>query len=348
MIYIISSGKAAALGLDKKDSWCEITPQIPKGGAITIDDQVYLDITGLAPGELKKKTGQLKKSCAGSFLGIIDPKGGAEDPGAFFFEGFRDYISQNLVKKGLTKKRFAAALLYANEGKSPDQGKTSPGAGIGGSNRSNGSGEEVKIKRKTAKLPAGKFEGWRSIRTGTSSHFFFLFVSISGKSDLVSLTRDDAFSAIKNRLRELLQQNLREAEALLWMDTDDNSLFLIPPAAAQCKAAVEASLKMIMNSRLIGFERLGLAMPVDFTIALHYGETIFQAPGKTGAVISEAVNYIFHLGAKKAEAGRLTISGEVPEEVIPKGLADLFDSAGVYEGIPISHSKRFTLADPLR
>ena len=45
--------------------------------------------------------------------------------------------------------------------------------------------------------------------------------------------------------------------------------------------------------------------------------------------------------AKKAEPGRLTISDDIPEEVIPKGIEDLFNSAGVFEGIPVRHSRRF-------
>jgi len=98
---------------------------------------------------------------------------------------------------------------------------------------------------------------------------------------------------------------------------------------------------MILNSRIIGIDDLGLSIPIEFTFALHYGQTAFQAPGKTGSVISESVNYIFHLGMKKAEPGRLTISGDVPEETFPEGLKNLFSNAGVFEGIPVHHSKRF-------
>jgi hypothetical protein len=106
-------------------------------------------------------------------------------------------------------------------------------------------------------------------------------------------------------------------------------------------AVVEAVLKMILNSRLISIEDIGLSIEVDFTFALHYGETIYQAPGKTGRVISETINYIFHLGTKKAEPGRLTISSDVPDEVIAPGLKDIFCTAGTFENIPIRHSKHF-------
>jgi hypothetical protein len=150
-----------------------------------------------------------------------------------------------------------------------------------------------------------------------------------------------AFDVMKNRLRDVLQQALREAGALLWMETETNCLFLVPPQASSGKAAVEGALKLIANSHFTAIEKLGLAVPVELTCALHYGKTVFHAPGKTGAVISDAVNYIFHLGAKHAEKGRLTISGDVPAEVRGGGLADLFSAAGVYEEIPIEHSRRF-------
>jgi hypothetical protein len=88
-------------------------------------------------------------------------------------------------------------------------------------------------------------------------------------------------------------------------------------------------------------EKLGLTNPVEFTFALHYGQTTFQAPGKTGAVISESVNYIFHLGIKRANPGRLTISKDMPEEVLPDGLRDFFMDVEEFEGISIRHSRRF-------
>lgn len=319
MIYIFSSKKAAALGLGEKSSWAEILPlakNFPQGNEPQADDQVYLDISGLSPVMRKKTIGLLKKSRAGAFWGIIDPKGEAEDPAAFFFEGARDYIGPALVKKGVSKKRFAAAGFQAPE-KKPDMppGKTKP--------------------------PDVKFAGWKSLRSGTKYPFFFLFVTVAGRSSLRSRVGDSAFGDKKKRLCDLLQQALGGADALLWMETEDNCLFLVPPEAPNARAAVEASLKIILNSRLTGIEKLGLSFPLGFTIALHYGETVFLAPGKTGTIVSETVNYIFHLGAKKAEAGRLTISGAVSEEALPQGLVDLFHPAGVFEGLPIRHSRRF-------
>ena len=325
MIYIISIKNSVAikhaLEKNKKITQVEIVPQIPKGYKLDPDDQAYLDISGLSETEIKKALGQLKKNAA--FWGIIDPKGTAPDPSAFFFDGASDYIGPGLLKSGLHNKRFAEALSFA-AGKHDTEKETDT---IG--------------KKKTRKLPAGKFGGWKSIRAGTQEFFFFLFVGVAGKPNLHSLVGEAAFKVIMNRVRDVLRQSLREADALLWMETEETSLFLVPPRLPNCKAAIEAALKLILNCRLIAMEKLGLKVPVEFTIALHYGKTVFEAPGETGDIISEPVNYIFHLGAKKAEPGRLTISDDVGKGAIPEGILNIFKPAGIYEGIPIYHSRRF-------
>ena len=333
MIYIISPKNNAiltkSLKLNKKNTWVELLPLLPKEYSPQKDDQIYIDISGQGPSALKKILTRIKK--AGVFWGIIDPKGTAMDPASFFFDGAADYMGPNLIKKGLGKKRFTEALSWI-------QNRTDSGGTAGQMNATPGG---FGAKKKDQKLPAGKFKGWKSIRSGTSDSFFFLFVSLSEKSNLRAMVGEAGFTSLKNRLRDVLQQNFREADALLWMETEENNLLLVPPRVSNGKAAVEAALKMILNSKLIGIEKLGLSIPVEFTFALHFGKTVFQAPGKTGCVISESVNYIFHLGAKKAESGRLTISGDIPDAAIPEGLRDMFRPNGEFEGIPISHSRRF-------
>ena len=346
MIYFFShkSGtilKRAIAPLVKK-SMAELHLSIPEGFKAAEDDLAYLDISLLPPPQLKKAIAQLKKSAA--FWGIIDPGGTAADPASFFFDGACDYIGPSLVKKGLDQKRLSAALKWMPSKSGSATGEGSGKAGKMGRAAKSGKATEAAetgVRKKSQKLPSGKFDGWKSIRPGTAEFFFFLFITLSGRVNLRSLVSEPVLEAVKNRLRDALQQALREADALLWMETEENYLFLVPPRAANCKAAIESALKLICNSRLIGMEKLGLSIPVEFTCALHYGKTTFQAPGRTGAVVSEPVNYIFHLGTKKAEAGRLAMSGDVGEEAVPEGLTDLFQSAGNFEGIPIRHSRRF-------
>ena len=330
MIYFVSLKKSdilrRALGENAGKDWIEILQLIPAKPELNVNDQVYLDITGLTPAEIKKAIVSLKRNEC--FWGIIDPKGEAEDPAAFFFDGASDYIGPKTAKD-LSKKRLAAALSWRSSGllaKAADE-------------KTEKTEIPIPIKKKTF-LP-GKFEGWKSVRPGTTYPFFFMLVSITGKSNLRTMIGEGSFNIVKTRLRDVLERELWEADALLWIETEYNTLYLIPSKPENGKTCIEAALKMILNSRVITIEDLGLSIQVDFTFSLHYGETIYQTPGKTGKVISETVNYVYHLGARKAEPGRLTISDEVPEDAIPDGLKDFFIDAGTFENIPVKHSKRF-------
>jgi hypothetical protein len=337
--YIFTSKKSLP-GLDKKAAKLfEILPFASLGKHKPADDdETYLDIAGLGAAALKKALAALKKRCGVSAWGIIDPKGEAADPAAFFFEGASDYIGPKTLK-ALSAKRLAAASAF----RQTDEGRGSAGSAVrvkgAGKKESRSPSARGSLPKKSVKLPPGKFEGWKSVKAGTLCSFFFLYIKLgSEKTSLHSRLGEAAYTAVRNRLRDLLQQRLAPAGALLWMETENDSLFLVPPKAHYGKAALTAALKLILEAPLVNIEKLGLAIPAQFTIALHYGKTIFQAPGKTGTVVSDAVNFVFHLGAKHTEPGRLSVSGEV----IPEGLRSLFTDAGEYEGFDIIHSRRFT------
>jgi hypothetical protein len=103
---------------------------------------------------------------------------------------------------------------------------------------------------------------------------------------------------------------------------------------------------MVVSAPLIVLETLAVAIPSNIVFALHYGVINYKQPGKTGTIISDAVNFIFHLGAKKAEPGRLTISGDLPDVTVPENLKDLFIPAGEYEGRKIWQTKKFSYVKP--
>jgi hypothetical protein len=130
------------------------------------------------------------------------------------------------------------------------------------------------------------------------------------------------------------------------MDSGKDCLFLIPPKAKNAEAAVTSCIRLLLSVPLIAIETLGLTIPVNFVFSLHYDSVSYKPPGKTGTVVSDAVNFIFHLGAKQAELGRLTISDGLPDNTVPRALEDCFVSAGEYEGRRIWHTKKFSYIRP--
>jgi hypothetical protein len=239
------------------------------------------------------------------------------------------------LKAGIEKKRFKTVTAW-KETLLLLKKKSVPGA-AGETSERTAKGQAAKA----AKLPSGKFPGWKSIRSGETLPFVLLFVSLSGKVNLGSRLGEAAYAQVWKRLLQYLQQTLKEADALLWIENETNCLFLVPPNARYTEAAVTASLKTLIGAPMVAMETLGLSILPDFIFAMHYGKITYKAPGKTGTVVSDAVNFIYHLGAKHAETGRLTISGEVPEEAVPRRLDDVFTDAGEFEGRSIRHSRRF-------
>ncbi|MDR2021179.1 MAG: hypothetical protein LBQ14_10505 [Treponema sp.] len=348
-IYIFSSKKTPFPGLKGAEL---LGPEALGRHSPEQGDMSYLDLSSFTEAEAKKALSLLKRRCgvhAGGVhaaWGIIDPKDSV-DPAAFFFEGASDYLGSKLLKKGPDPRRLKKAASWRTGGIRAG-GIPASGVHAGGSSAAEDSGEGAEaFVSKAARLPAGKFTGWNAYKAGTVSPFFFCYAALSGRTSLRSRLGETSFKVLMGRLRTFLVPRFQDARALLWMETEDNCLFLIPPRAEYARAAEEAALKILMGSTFLIAENLGLTIPAVFTFALHYGKTAYRAPGRTGTVVSDAVNFIFHLGTKCAESGRLTYSDEIPPDALAPQLEDMFVNAGSFEGRNLRHSLRFTCSGEL-
>ncbi|MDR2210721.1 MAG: hypothetical protein LBO65_04535 [Spirochaetaceae bacterium] len=296
-------------------------------------DISYLDISGLAAADAKKTVTQLKRRCKDTPWGIIDPKGSCKDPAMWFFAGASDYLGPGALTE-ITPERFKTAALW-RQGPQEDAPPGKSGAEAGPVLPKNG-----------IKLPGGKIPGWKEIPAGKTMPFYLLYCSLQGKNSLNTRFGEEAYTQLHKRLLAYLSQSFQKAEGLIWMDSGKDCLLLIPPKAKNAEAAVTACIRLLLSVPLVTIETLGLKVPVHFVFSLHYGSVKYSPPGKTGTVVSDAVNFIFHLGTKKAEPGRLTISDEIPDNTIPKALGEWFVPAGEYEGRRIWHTKRFDYLRP--
>lgn len=335
MIHIFSKKEAALKTAFKKNAsfpgMAALAKHSPDGG-----DLSYLDLSGLAPADFKKALGQLKKRCGGEPWGIIDPKGSVADPAAFFFEGASDYLGPGALKAPVPRRLQSAASWRAAAG------GTAGSAGGGAAKGEAKAAPDAGLPKTGIKLPPAKFPGWKAIPSGKTMPFYLLYCSLQGKTALGSRLGEAAHAQMRQRLLAYLVPQFQEAEGLIWMDSGKDCLFLLPPRTKCAGAAVEACLRLLVSAPLISIETLGLSIPANFVFALHYGPVSYKPPGKTGTVVSDAVNFIFHLGAKKAEPGRLSISGELPDNTVPPALESSFISAGEYEGRRIWHTKKFS------
>ena len=205
------------------------------------------------------------------------------------------------------------------------------------------SGEEgAKFLSSNLKLPSSSaFPGWKKMQPGMNAPFYLLYCSIEGKTQLDSRFSEKIVAAIHKRFVEFLQDNFEGSDSLLWMNSGRDCLFLVPPKQKCIELTIKACLNMLISAPLFTLECLDITMPANFIFALHYGSISYKPPGKTGTVVSDAINFVFHLGTKKAELGRLTLSGELPGVSVPKQLQDCFVSTKDFEGRKIWQSKKF-------
>jgi len=308
----------------------------------------YFDISGLTDKEQKKLISQIKTFCNDTPWGIIDPKGSCKDPLVFLIDGASDYIGKNFFTESIKidLKRIKAAHDWREDSFNVKRASQEVS---GKEKKSDNCGKvSVSIITKTgAKFPpANIFLGWKKITAGKSMPFFLLHCSLHGKISLETRFDEKALAQIHKRFVSCLKTYLKDADCLLWMDSDKDCLFLFPPKLKNAQSIIEACIRLIICTPMITMETLAISVPVDFVMALHYGSLNYKPPGKTDNVVSDAINAVFHLGAKKADPGRLTITGEVPDGTIPSCLEDCFINAGFFEGRKIYQTKKFNYEKP--
>jgi class 3 adenylate cyclase len=296
------------------------------------EDLHYLDLSGFTAADEKKAAGQLKKCCKNAPWGIIDPKGTVKDPAQWFFDGASDYIGPAALKEGLAAKRLGKAAAWRQAaGKTGESPAAKP---------------DEKAAKRRIKLPAGAFPAWKDIAAGENIQVFLLYASLRGKTGISTRLGEAAYEQFNRKLLAFLHGHFQSAEGLLWMETGKDCLFLVPPKAKCVEMAIVSCLRMLISAPQIAIETLNLSIPANFVFGLHYGSVTYRPPGKTGTVVSDAVNFIFHLGTKQAEPGRLTVSDEVPDPTISPRLEDLFVKAGEFEGRQLVHTRKFSYLQP--
>lgn len=339
VVYVFTKKEAALKTIFPKNAQflpLPLSDHAPESGDIT-----YVDVSALDAAEIKKTLAQLKKCCGESPWGVIDPKGSVKDPAELFFEGACDYLGSGLLKDAdsIDPKRFKEALTWR---------KNFVSAAASAKDDAKSTGENESIFPKTGiKLPsASAFPGWNKMQAGKTMPFYLLYCSMHGKIALDSRFNETVIAQIHKRFLGYMVDNLQKTDGLLWIDSGKDCLFLLPPKAKPVEAAIKACIRMIISAPLFTLETLAITMPLNFVFALHYGSLSYKPPGRTGTIVSDAVNFIFHLGTKKSEPGRLTISGELPDGSIPKSLEDWFVSAGEFEDRKIWHTRKFNYAKP--
>lgn len=122
------------------------------------------------------------------------------------------------------------------------------------------------------------------------------------------------------------------------MWSEYGGLVLFPFDGKNCDAVLTA-YRMCLNRTIISAEEFDFDTLLSYRIALHIGNTLYRPRGKTGSIIADSVNFIFHLGHQFAQPGEFCLTSTV-FPYVPKGLESSFVDSGVFEGYRVYRMRR--------
>ena len=124
----------------------------------------------------------------------------------------------------------------------------------------------------------------------------------------------------------------------LWMKTDHGGLLLIPFDGKNCPV-IETCFRLMLNQHIISSDVYGYNTLLKYKIAIDVGKTQYQEIGKTGNIISDSINYIFHLGQQYSNPGDFILTKDL-YNLIPEGLKDSFSNIGLFQSKELYRMKR--------
>lgn len=320
-LYILSDGKATevtfAAAAKSKTHTVEFIPVSKMNTVLDHCDSidgvlVYLDVSGMDARALRRRLKTLNDRMPHRF-GIVDANGAVDDIAELFHGGAADYVGKALSKSGLTAPRLRrmaeiAQPVAKTESVTPAEFE-----------------EVVDIR------PTGP--DWSHVEEGQEYTFFMLYAGIDHVGDLRRKSSESMFQGLRKSFQAVLEKYFSSLGGRVYMWREDDGLMLFPFDGSSCDVIFSA-LRMVLNQVLINIEQLGPSTMLSWRLAFHVGNTTYKEGRRTGGIVSEAVNLIFHLGDRFVEPGGLALTDAfvryLPDSVVP-----LFTRRSNYEGMDI-------------
>lgn len=328
----------------------------------------YLDVKTLKKKQLEAEIRSLEKRELP--WGIVDPEGKIDDVASFFHRGAGDFIDlrRDLCFK---VERVGRALdffeKYMGDGDSPsgsgkstgstkstDSAKQTGSAKLSGSGKSRGRAETTGKAKTVGKPetagPAGNAGpqappapkkihikklappsiSWDRVKENSEYSFCFLFVELLPSGEWKGKSGASHQEQMQTAFQDAVTRRVEDFDGKIWMWNEWTGLVLFPFDGKKCDAIVPG-IRLLLNRVLLSIEGGDFQTVLNYKLALHVGSTRYRRRGQTGTIVSDDVNFIFHLGVKKADANSLYLS-ESAYFRISERLYPLFQEKGVFEG----------------
>jgi hypothetical protein len=272
---------------------------------------VYLDRNGEDRKSLEKHISYLSNRPDLRFA-LVDVDEPALDPACFFHIGAVDYISPQLLKKGLTKDRLEQVqrfnpidIRYINN----DFNDIIPFSG----------------------------PTWENVDEGKEYVFAMLYAGLDDMARIQELLGKEGAEKFTCEFREWLNNQMDAWYGYQWLWNDWGGVYLFPFDGKNFYA-MEAAMECFLNKRIARFSHF--ERKTTFRFILHLGSAPFYKRGNTGNIISDSINSLFHMAYREGSRDELVISQEV-KPFIPPTLLPIIGSEEEFEGRTLYRFKDF-------
>jgi hypothetical protein len=242
-------------------------------------------------------------------FGIVDPGSLIEDPAQLILQGASDYIGKSMLGKSIPLSRFTLALDFY-ESEETEDNETS------------------------------QYWDWNSLNEHQEYTFIFLFIEIDLPEDWIQKSGREHLDQVMKYFYKHLNSRMKNLNGRLWIETERGGLVLIPHINDGEESIIEC-FKIVLDRLQISAEDYPYNMLISYRMALHLGKTVYRKKGSTGSVISDSVNYIFHLGKQYLEEGQFSCTEEIFQDC-PEALQNYF-----YEDEEFQDKRIFTMREPM-
>jgi hypothetical protein len=118
----------------------------------------------------------------------------------------------------------------------------------------------------------------------------------------------------------------------MWMNQSGLVLF---PFNGESINAILSCIRLVLNRTIISAEYYPYNTVITYRMILHLGNTIYRTRGKTGTIVSDTINFLFHMGKQFSQRGHFYVTAPVVP-FIPEQLQKVFIPVGTFEGVEIS------------
>lgn len=279
---------------------------------------IYVDISSLAPDKQKIVLRLLSRQ-VGFPYGVIDRSGIVKDPASLFHDGASDYISPFALRKGLNPARIRRVLSYNS---------------IQGEKKASTIAEsEIPPKRVESLKKAGYLVShldWNKIEDGKEYLFWLMYIELDHLTSLKDTLSEAQYATLIRCFRSFVERMVGGANGRLWIWDDYGGLALFPYDGTDFEPVLTC-YRLILSRRIYNIEVFSLSVQHSYHIALDIGSTVYRSRGRTGTLVSGAINDIFNLGKKFCKPGNFYITEKV-FEVVPEGLKKRFLPVGNFQG----------------